>query len=88
MAQSRHRHKHGHHHAHPHPPSNHQVRRQAARGKGSRIMMIFLGTLGVFVAYISAGPELLWLIAGALLGVVGGYFVGRSMDRATRAATK
>lgn len=50
--------------------------------------MIFLGTLGVFVAYISAGPELLWLAVGAVAGVAGGYFVGRSMDRATRAATK
>lgn len=86
MAQSRHRHKHAHHPAHPHPTNS--ARRPPARGKGTRIMMVFLGTLGVFVAYISAGPELLWLIAGALLGAVAGYFVGRSMDRATRAATK
>ena len=45
-------------------------------------MMIFMGLLGVFVAYISAGPELLWLIAGAGAGITVGYFIGRSMDRA------
>lgn len=44
-------------------------------------MMIFLGVFGIFVAYISAGPDLLWLAVGAILGVAAGYWAGRSMDR-------
>jgi hypothetical protein len=44
-------------------------------------MMIFLGVLGLFVAYVSVGPELLWLTLGTVAGVVAGFFVGRSMDK-------
>jgi hypothetical protein len=80
MAQSRHRHKHTHQHAHtPHTASH---SRQQAKGKAIRIMMVFMGVLGLFVAYVSAGPELLWLIVGTAAGVTAGYFVGRSMDKA------
>jgi hydrogenase/urease accessory protein HupE len=47
-------------------------------------MMIFIGVLGLFVAYVSAGPDLLWLTVGTIAGVVAGYFVGRSMDNAAK----
>ena len=82
MAQSRHRHKHAHHHAHhshhPHPVTG---PRQHAQRKAVSIMMIFMGVLGLFVAYVSAGPDLLWLTVGLVVGIVAGFFVGRSMDR-------
>ncbi|MDF2188903.1 hypothetical protein [Paraflavitalea sp. CAU 1676] len=86
MAQSRHRHKHGHQHAHHHAQHHSTAAgtRQQAPGKAVRIMMIFLGVLGLFVAYVSAGPDLLWLTVGVIAGVVAGYFVGRSMERATQ----
>jgi uncharacterized membrane protein YfcA len=80
MAQSRHRHKHAHPHAHPSHPSTGS--RQQAKRKAVTIMMIFMGVLGLFVAYVSAGPELLWLALGMAVGVVAGFFVGRSMDKA------
>lgn len=80
MAQSRHRHKHAHHAHPPHPTTG---SRQQAQRKAVKIMMIFLGVLGLFVAYVSAGPDLLWLTIGAAAGVVAGFFVGRSMDKAT-----
>jgi uncharacterized membrane protein len=86
MAQSRHRHKHAHRHAHPPFPtagSKHSTQRKAVK-----IMMIFMGVLGLFVAYVSAGPDLLWLIAGAVAGVAAGFFVGRSMDNAAIANKK
>jgi uncharacterized membrane protein len=79
MAQSRQRHKHSHHHA-QHPPVA-GVKRNA-QTKAVNIMMIFMGVLGVFVAYLSAGPELLWLAVGAVAGIAAGYFIGRSMDNA------
>ncbi|NII28729.1 hypothetical protein HB364_26850 [Pseudoflavitalea sp. X16] len=51
-------------------------------------MMIFMGVLGLFVAYVSAGPDLLWLVAGVVAGVAAGFFVGRSMDNAAIANKK
>lgn len=79
MAQSRHRHKHAHHHAHPpHPTAG---TRHHAQRKAVTIMMIFMGVLGLFVAYVSAGPDLLWLTIGLVAGVVAGFLVGRSMDK-------
>jgi hypothetical protein len=79
MAQSRHRHKHAHQHAHPpHPGTGNRPHSQR---KAVTIMMIFIGTLGLFVAYVSAGPDLLWLTAGTAAGVVAGFFVGRYMDK-------
>lgn len=80
MAQSRHRHKHAHQHAHPTHPSTGP--KQSTQRKAVKIMMIFMGVLGLFVAYVSAGPDLLWLIAGAVAGVAAGFLVGRSMDNA------
>lgn len=80
MAQSRHRHKQAHHVHAPHPAAGN---RQQAQRKAIKIMMIFLGVLGLFVAYVSAGPDLVWLTIGAVAGVVAGYFVGRSIDKAT-----
>jgi uncharacterized membrane protein len=77
MAQSRQRHKHSHHHV-QHPPG--PGGKHKAQTKALNIMMIFMGILGVFVAYISAGPELLWLAAGAVAGIAAGFFIGRSMD--------
>ena len=79
MAQSRHRHKHAHHHAQP----THSATgtRPHAQRKAVTIMMIFIGVLGLFVAYVSAGPDLLWLTTGTVAGVVAGFFVGRYMDK-------
>jgi len=79
MAQSRHRHKHAHTHAHPSHPSSGS--RHQAKRKAVTIMMVFLGVLGLFVAYVSAGPELLWLTLGTVAGIIAGFFVGRSMDK-------
>ena len=79
MAQSRQRHKHGHHPIH-HPPTpgvKHHV-----QAKAVNIMMIFMGVLGLFAAYIAAGAEWLWLIAGTVAGIAVGFFIGRSMDKA------
>lgn len=83
MAQSRHRHKHTHQHTHHHAQHHSATAgsKQQAQGKAVRIMMVFLGVLGLFVAYVSAGPDLLWLTVGVIAGVVAGYFVGRSMDK-------
>jgi hypothetical protein len=76
MPRSRHRHKH-HHHAgvmHVQRPAK-TVRRNAIT-----IMVIFIGLLGFGVAFLAAGSEPVWLIAGASAGGVVGYFIGRGMN--------
>ncbi|WP_315824330.1 hypothetical protein [Paraflavitalea speifideaquila] len=69
-------------HQHAHASHSSKGSRQQAKGKAVKIMMVFMGVLGLFVAYVSAGPDLLWLTIGTAAGVVAGYFVGRSMDKA------
>jgi ABC-type dipeptide/oligopeptide/nickel transport system permease subunit len=44
-------------------------------------MTVFVGLLGLFIAFLAAGTDILWLIVGTLAGVVAGYLIGRSMDR-------
>ena len=77
MARSRHRHKH--HHAaqasHPHTV------KQAPRRSAVSIMVVFVAILGLGVAFISVGSDLVWLIAGTVVGAIAGYLIGRSMDR-------
>jgi uncharacterized membrane protein YfcA len=81
MAQSRHRHKHTPHHPQHAPAAG---RRHKVQTKASSIMMIFVGVLGLFIAYLSAGPVLLWLAVGVAAGVAAGYFIGRNMDNSVR----
>lgn len=79
MPQSRGRHKHGHPHA-KHPPVTHSPK-AAPRRSAITIMVIFLGVLGIAVAFMTAGSNFLWLAAGALAGGIMGYFIGHSMDK-------
>jgi uncharacterized membrane protein YfcA len=79
MPQSRHRHKH-------HRPHPHDLARQSNTGKTARrnpvtIMVVFVGIMGIIVALISAGTAPVWLLAGALVGGVIGYFIGKRMSR-------
>ena len=78
MARSRHRHKH-----HPHHPVhvNHpNVTKHTARKSAVGIMVVFVAVLGLGVAFVSAGADIIWLIVGTLAGGIAGYFFGRSID--------
>lgn len=63
-----------------HPPAD------ATKSRKNRsavlIAVLFLGLLGIGVAYFAKGPAPLWLLTGAILGVVGGYFFGKQVDKA------
>jgi len=79
MPQSRHRHKHSHHHSsHAQPTQPHKA---APKRSAVTIMVVFIGLLGIFIAFIAAGSDIIWLLAGALAGGIVGYFIGHSMDR-------
>lgn len=62
-----------------HPPAN-AVKSQ--KNKSAVIVAaIFFGLIGVGIAFFAAGSNAWWLIAGAILGVVGGYFFGHQIDK-------
>ena len=79
MARSRHRHKHGHHPAHANHPNT--AARQQTRRSAVGIMVVFIAILGLGVAFISVGTDIVWMITGAAIGAVAGYLIGRSMDK-------
>jgi F0F1-type ATP synthase assembly protein I len=62
-----------------HPPAN------AAKSKKNRsavlVAAIFFALIGIGIAYFAAGLNPLWLIVGAALGALGGYFFGHQIDR-------
>ena len=78
MARSRHRHKHAHHPAHANQP---HAAKQESRRSAVGIMVVFIGILGLGVAFISVGADIVWLLTGAVAGAIAGYLIGRSMDR-------
>lgn len=78
MARSRHRHKHGHHGTHANHPN---APRQESRRSAVGIMVVFIAILGLGVAFISVGADIVWLITGAVIGAFAGYLIGRSMDK-------
>jgi hypothetical protein len=81
MPRSRTRHKHHHQQHHSNPPQQQAQAKTSTRRSAVSIMIVFIGLLGLFIAFIAAGTDILWLIVGALAGAVAGYFIGRSMDR-------
>jgi CDP-diglyceride synthetase len=70
------------HHHDYRPPAN------AVKSKKNRsavaVGIVFFAIIGIGIAYFAAGSTslwLLWLIAGAVVGSIGGYYFGRQIDR-------
>ena len=67
------------HHHDYHPPAN------AVKSKKNRsavsIGIIFFTLIGVGIAFFAFGSGFLSLIAGAIIGAIGGYFFGRLIDK-------
>lgn len=67
------------HHHEYRPPAN------AVKAKKNKsavvVSTIFLGLIGIGIAYFAMGSEVLWLFAGAIAGIIGGYFFGRQIDK-------
>lgn len=64
------------------PPAN------AVKSKKNRsaisVAIIFFALIGIGIAYFAAGTSSLWplwLIIGAIIGSVGGYFFGRQINK-------
>jgi uncharacterized protein with PQ loop repeat len=64
---------------------HHDFHPQAAKAQKTKsavlVAGIFFCLLGIGIAYFAAGAILLWLLAGAVVGAVGGYFFGLQIDK-------
>lgn len=67
-----------HHHEQHIPP--HTVKSENSRS-AVKVAVIFFGLLGLGIAYFAAGASIPWLIAGAAVGAIAGYFFGKQIDR-------
>jgi uncharacterized membrane protein len=79
MAESRHRHKHAHHHTTPVNQTPHEQRSSAR--KAGVILAVFIGLLGLAVAFFAVGTTNA-VIIGGVVGIVLGFLIGSSLDRA------
>lgn len=75
MAKSKKR-KHHHDFHPPGQPANTQKNKSAVL-----VASIFFSLLGTGIAYFAFETNLLWLLIGAVLGAVGGYFFGQQIDK-------
>ena len=73
MARSHHRHK------KYHPQQQHAASTKQKR-KATPLMTGFIGFLGLGIAYIATDGNIPILIAGAIVGGVAGYFIGKAVD--------
>ena len=81
MPQSRQRHKHA-HHSHQHSQT-HPHTHSKPKGRTATFLAIFLGILGLSIAFLTS-DNLLWTIVGGLSGITIGYFVGHNLDIAAK----
>ena len=44
--------------------------------------VIFFGLIGLGISYFAVGASIIWLIVGALIGAIGGYYFGHQIDKA------
>lgn len=70
------------HHHEYRPPAN------AVKSKKNRsavtIGIVFFALIGIGIGYFAAGTSALWplwLLAGAVIGSIGGYYFGKQIDK-------
>ncbi|HYM93797.1 MAG TPA: hypothetical protein VET23_06640 [Chitinophagaceae bacterium] len=51
------------------------------RVKGKTLWAIFLGVLGLLIAYTAVGPNYIILIVATLAAAIIGYFIGKRMEK-------
>lgn len=49
------------------------------RVKGKILWAIFVGVIGLLIAYTAAGPNYIIMIAAASVAAIIGYFIGKKM---------
>ena len=79
MAESRHRHKHAHHQG-SHPTNVRHEQKNSGK-KAGLILAIFVGLLGLAIAFFAVGTSKA-MVMGGVVGTLAGFLIGSSLDRA------
>ena len=45
------------------------------------VAVVFVGLIGLGIAYFAAGGSIPWLVVGLAVGMLSGYFFGKQFDR-------
>ena len=67
----------------PHHQVIHQVKTKSKTQHNAALALaVFVGMLGLAVAFFSGGPNILWMAVGVTAGAVVGYLLGNTIDKA------
>jgi len=53
---------------------------RVAKSKASGVLAVGGAVIGLAVSYFASAGSLIWLIAGAVVGGLAGYLIGRKVD--------
>lgn len=81
MARSHHRKKHKSHVKQFRQAHDSTAGTRTRKGKVTPAFTIIGGIVGAAVGFFAAGGDLILIVLGFLAGAIGGYFVGRHLDR-------
>ena len=68
---------------HHHDPQQHPAgAKKTGKGRSAvTVAVIFFALLGLGIAFFASGSSILWMLLGALVGGVAGYFFGKQIDK-------
>jgi CDP-diglyceride synthetase len=70
------------HHHDYHPPAN--AVKSKKNGSAITVSIVFFALIGIGIAYFAKGQSqlwFLWLLVGAILGSIAGYYFGRQIEK-------
>lgn len=71
-----------HHHAHTVQHPHHESQGSKKHTKLLTAAIVFFALIGLGIAFFAAGPAIVWLLVGAVLGAAVGYLVGGQAEKA------
>lgn len=69
------------HHHDPYQPHATGPKKENKSRSAVTIAVVFFALLGMGIAFFATGSSILWMLLGALVGGVGGYFFGKQIDK-------
>ena len=53
---------------------------ESAKSKGTNVFAIGGAFFGLAIGYIATSGDVIWMVAGLVLGAIAGYFIGNRID--------